>query len=117
MSIVIDKVKLIQAISDVLRDAVREVMPRLAISMRNVTTDSSGVYSEPLGSQIACISHDPNVICVQYTDGKLYYVRTFYVTTDTDRNEIVGDTIVHTHSLKVAPNAHVTILEVVVQFE
>jgi hypothetical protein len=116
MSIVIDKSKLIQAISDALRDAVREMMPRLAISMRTVTTDSSGVYSEPLGAQIACMSLDPNVMCVQYTDGERYYVQTYYTSTDVDRNEIVDNVIIHTHSLKVAPNARVVILEAVVQF-
>jgi hypothetical protein len=117
MSIVIDKAKLIQAIKDAVREAVREIMPRLAINMRTVTTDSNGVYSEPLGGQIACISLDPQVICVQYTDGQRYYVRTYYVLTDVDNNMIVDDTIVHIHTLRIAPNVSVVIVEVGVQFE
>ena len=106
MSIVIDKAKLVEAI--------RDVLPKLTINKRTVMTDDSGSYSEPLANQLACISPDPNVICVQYTDGVNYYVKTYYVSTGVDQNTLVGDTIVHTHSLKLAPNTSVVILEVLV---
>jgi len=107
MSIVIDKEKLVQAI--------RDVIPKVTVTRRVVQTDSNGSYSEKLAGQLGCISLDPNVICVQYTDGQNYYVRTYYTSTDVDNNMIVGDTIVHTHALKVAPNVTVVIIEAVIQ--
>lgn len=111
MSIVIDKEKLVR----VLVDALRDVIPRISLSInyRVVRTDESGVYSEQLKNQISCMSTSPDVICVQQTDGANYYVKTYYVQTDIDENTIQDSTIVHTHRLKVAPNAEVVIVEVV----
>ena len=108
MFVVISRAKLIEAI----REAIGGELPKLTINKRAVKTDDSGSYSEPLASQLTCISPDPNVICVQYTDGVNYYVKTYYVSTGVDQNMLVGDTIVHTHSLKPAPNMNVVILEV-----
>jgi hypothetical protein len=110
VSIVIDKKKLIQ----VLVEALRDVIPKMAVKIttRVVRTDESGVYSEPLGNQISCMSTDPSVICVQSTDGVNYYVRTYYARTDIDENIVQDDTIVHTHRLKIAPNSEVIIVEV-----
>jgi len=104
MSIVIDKEKLVQAI--------RDVLPKLTINRRIVKTNADGMYSEPFAGQLSCISLDPSVICVQYTDGSNYYVRTYYASTDIDQNMVVDDTIVHIHRLKVASNINVVIVEV-----
>jgi len=104
MSVVIDKERLVQAI--------RDALPKLTVSRRVVKTDGSGVYSEPLGNQIACISPSPDIVCFQHTDGSRYIVRTYYASTDVDQNELRDDTIVHTHRLKVAPGADVIIVEV-----
>jgi len=109
VSIVIDREKLAQVIVD----AIRELLPRVVVTTRVVRTDESGVYSEPLGNQISCMSTDPSVICVQSTDGVNYYVRTYYARTDVDENVIEDSTIVHTHRLKIAPNTEVIIVEVV----
>jgi hypothetical protein len=108
VSIVIDKEKLAR----VVLDAIRELLPRVALVTRVVRTNESGVYSEPLAGQVSCMSTSPNVICVQQTDGVNYYVRTYYVQTDVDENVVEGDTIVHTHRLKIAPNSEVIIVEV-----
>ena len=110
MSIVIDKKKLVQ----VLVEALRDVIPKVAVKIatRVVRTDENGVYSEPLANQISCMSTSPDVICIQSTDGVNYYVRTYYVRTDIDENVVEGDTIVHTHTLKIAPNTDVVIVEV-----
>jgi len=110
VSIVIDKKKLIQ----VLIDALRDVIPRISVKItaRTVRTNESGVYSEQLSNQISCMSTDPSIICVQFTDGVNYYVKTYYAETDIDENTIQDDTIVHTHRLKIAPNADVIIVEV-----
>jgi hypothetical protein len=110
VSIVIDKKKLVQ----VLADALRDIIPKISVKIttRTVRTDESGVYSESLGNQISCMSTDPSIICVQSTDGANYYVRTYYAQTDIDENAIQDNTIVHTHRLKIAPNADVIIVEV-----
>lgn len=110
MSIVIDKKKLVQ----VLVEALRDIIPKVAVKVatRVVRTDENGVYSEPLANQISCMSTDPAVLCFQQTDGENYYVRTYYARTDIDENVIEGDTIVHTHRLKIAPNCDVIIVEV-----
>jgi hypothetical protein len=110
VSIVIDKKKLVQ----ILVEALRDVIPKMAVKIttRTVRTNDDGVYSEPLANQISCMSTDQSVICVQFTDGVNYYVKTYYVQTDIDENTIQDDTIMHTHRLKIAPNCDVIIVEV-----